>query len=37
MIKDLENAIGYRFQNIQLLHNALTSFSYFSEVRSVPF
>ena len=31
MIKDLENAIGYRFQNIQLLHNALTHSSYANE------
>ena len=28
MIKDLEVAIGYRFQNIQLLQNALTHSSY---------
>ena len=31
MIKDLENAIGYRFQNIQLLNNALTHSSYANE------
>ena len=31
MIKDLENAIGYRFHNIQLLHNALTHSSYANE------
>ena len=31
MIKDLENAIGYRFRNIQLLHNALTHSSYANE------
>ena len=31
MIKDLETAIGYRFQNIQLLHNALTHSSYANE------
>ena len=31
MIKDLEAAIGYRFQNIQLLHNALTHSSYANE------
>ena len=31
MIKDLEVAIGYRFQNIQLLHNALTHSSYANE------
>ena len=31
MIKDLENAIGYRFQNIQLLQNALTHSSYANE------
>ena len=31
MIKDLENAIGYRFQNITLLQNALTHSSYANE------
>ena len=31
MIKDLENAIGYRFRNIQLLQNALTHSSYANE------
>ena len=31
MIKDLENAIGYRFHNIQLLQNALTHSSYANE------
>ena len=31
MIKDLEVAIGYRFQNIQLLQNALTHSSYANE------
>lgn len=31
MIKDLENAIGYRFQNIMLLQNALTHSSYANE------
>ena len=31
MIKDLETAIGYRFRNIQLLHNALTHSSYANE------
>ena len=31
MIKDLENAIGYRFQNINLLQNALTHSSYANE------
>ncbi len=31
MIKDLENAIGYRFQNISLLQNALTHSSYANE------
>ena len=31
MIKDLEAAIGYRFQNITLLHNALTHSSYANE------
>ena len=31
MIKELENAIGYRFQNIQLLQNALTHSSYANE------
>jgi len=31
MIKDLENAIGYRFRNIQLLRNALTHSSYANE------
>ena len=31
MIKDLESAIGYRFQNIQLLQNALTHSSYANE------
>ena len=31
MIKDLEEAIGYRFQNITLLHNALTHSSYANE------
>ena len=31
MIKDLENAIGYRFTNIQLLQNALTHSSYANE------
>ena len=31
MIKDLENAIGYHFQNIQLLQNALTHSSYANE------
>ena len=28
MIKDLEMAIGYRFNNISLLQNALTHSSY---------
>ena len=31
MISDLENAIGYRFRNIQLLQNALTHSSYANE------
>ena len=31
MIRDLENAIGYRFQNITLLQNALTHSSYANE------
>ena len=31
MMKDLEAAIGYRFQNIQLLQNALTHSSYANE------
>ena len=31
MIRDLENAIGYRFRNIQLLQNALTHSSYANE------
>lgn len=31
MIKDLENAIGYRFRNIMLLQNALTHSSYANE------
>ena len=31
MIKDLETAIGYRFQNIQLLQKALTHSSYANE------
>ncbi len=31
MIKDLENAIGYHFRNIQLLQNALTHSSYANE------
>ncbi len=31
MIKDLETAIGYRFQNITLLNNALTHSSYANE------
>ena len=31
MIKELETAIGYRFRNIQLLHNALTHSSYANE------
>ena len=31
MIKDLETAIGYHFQNIQLLQNALTHSSYANE------
>ena len=31
MIKDLEQAIGYRFQNITLLQNALTHSSYANE------
>ena len=31
MIKDLETAIGYRFRNINLLHNALTHSSYANE------
>ena len=31
MIKDLETALGYRFQNIQLLQNALTHSSYANE------
>ena len=31
MIKDLEAAIGYKFQNIQLLQNALTHSSYANE------
>ena len=31
MIKDLEAAIGYRFQNISLLQNALTHSSYANE------
>ena len=31
MIKDLENAIGYKFRNISLLQNALTHSSYANE------
>ena len=31
MVKDLENAIGYRFRNIMLLQNALTHSSYANE------
>ena len=31
MLKDLENTIGYRFQNITLLQNALTHSSYANE------
>ena len=31
MIKELENAIGYQFRNIQLLQNALTHSSYANE------
>ena len=31
MIKDLEAAIGYKFQNISLLQNALTHSSYANE------
>ncbi len=31
MIKDLEQALGYRFQNISLLQNALTHSSYANE------
>ena len=31
MIKDLENALGYRFQNITLLQNALAHSSYANE------
>ena len=31
MIKDLEDAIGYRFHNISLLQNALTHSSYANE------
>jgi len=31
MIKDLETAIGYRFRNIQLLHNAMAHSSYANE------
>ena len=31
MIKDLEEAIGYRFRNISLLQNALTHSSYANE------
>ena len=31
MIKDLENAIGYQFRNIQLLQNALAHSSYANE------
>ena len=31
MIKDLENALGYRFQNITLVQNALTHSSYANE------
>ena len=31
MIKDLENAIGYRFRNITLLQNALAHSSYANE------
>ena len=31
MIKDLENAIGYKFRNIALLQNALTHSSYANE------
>ena len=31
MIKDLENAIGYKFKNITLLQNALTHSSYANE------
>ena len=31
MIKDLENAIGYRFQNLTLLQNALAHSSYANE------
>ena len=32
MIKDLENAIGYKFSNITLLQNALTHSSYANEI-----
>ena len=31
MLKDLENAIGYRFKDITLLQNALTHSSYANE------
>ena len=31
MIKDLENALGYRFGNITLLQNALTHSSFANE------
>ena len=31
MIKDLEEAIGYRFHNISLLQNALTHSSFANE------
>ena len=31
MIKDLENALGYRFKNITYLQNALTHSSYANE------
>ena len=31
MIKDLENALGYRFRNITLVQNALTHSSYANE------
>ena len=34
MIKDLETAIGYRFQNIQLLQNALAHSSYANETKN---
>ena len=31
MIKDLEEALGYRFRNISLLQNAVTHSSYANE------